>query len=174
MANNYSWLKKETEPKVIVNAVKLIGIKEVAGSRDNPDILNWAETLELQHQYHKDDIAWCGLYVAYVCHVSGKDLPDNPLWAKNWLNWGVAKKIAMLGDVLVFKRDGGGHVGFYVGEDEKHYHVLGGNQSDMVCITRIRKERCIGIRRTKWKIAQPQSVRMIFLEPTGIVTENEA
>jgi len=34
-----------------------------------------------------------------------------------------------------------GHVGFYAGEDATHYHVLGGNQSDSISITRIRKTR---------------------------------
>lgn len=59
----------------------------------------------------------------------------------------------MLGDALTFKRNGGGHVGIYVGEDSTCYHVLGDNQSNMVCITRIEKTRCSGIRRTEWKIA---------------------
>jgi cell wall-associated NlpC family hydrolase len=36
----------------------------------------------------------------------------------------------MLGDVLVFRRGGGGHVALYVGEDEEAFHVLGGNQAD--------------------------------------------
>ena len=36
----------------------------------------------------------------------------------------------MLGDILTFKRNGGGHVGLYVGEDKDCYHVLGGNQGN--------------------------------------------
>jgi hypothetical protein len=54
--------------------------------------------------------------------------------------------------VLVFQRPGGGHLGFYVGEDERAYHVLGGNQGDCVSITRIAKDRCIAIR---WPSGQP-------------------
>jgi len=49
----------------------------------------------------------------------------------------------MLGDVLIFTRGIGGHVGIYVREDDKCYHVLGGNQSDSVYITSKGKERCI-------------------------------
>lgn len=39
-----------------------------------------------------------------------------------------------------------GHVGFAVGQDKDYYHVLGGNQSDQVNITKIAKSRCVGIR----------------------------
>jgi uncharacterized protein (TIGR02594 family) len=98
----------------------------------------------------------------------------NPLWARNWNNFGVSTKVAMLGDVLVFARESGGHVGIYVGEDAKAYHVLGGNQSNSVSVTRINKSRCIGIRRTKWKVSQPENVRQILLSATGVISINEA
>jgi cell wall-associated NlpC family hydrolase len=80
----------------------------------------------------------------------------------------------MLGDVLTFKRDGGGHVGIYVGEDDKHYHVLGGNQGNSVSISRIAKTRLYKARRTTWKIAQPANVRVVKLEAKGVITTNEA
>lgn len=80
----------------------------------------------------------------------------------------------MLGDILVFKRDGGGHVGFYVAEDKDYYHVLGGNQSDSVNITRIAKYRCVGIRRCDWKTAQPNAVKKYIVEASGKISTNEA
>jgi uncharacterized protein (TIGR02594 family) len=174
MANIYKWLSLEKSPKLLVEALKLLGTKEVPGQADNIEILKWAEALGLEKEYRKDDIPWCGLFVAYACYKAGLDVVDNPLWARNWINFGVGQKVAMLGDILVFVRDGGGHVGIYVGEDKTSYHVLGGNQSDMVCITRIRKERCIGVRRTPWKIAQPENVRVIKLEATGAISVNES
>jgi cell wall-associated NlpC family hydrolase len=79
----------------------------------------------------------------------------------------------MLGDVLLFSRGSGGHVGIYVGEDEKCYHVLGGNQGDAVSIVRIQKVRCIGIRRTDWSRAQPSNVRVIRLSSNGVISNNE-
>lgn len=48
--------------------------------------------------------------------------------------------------MLVFDRAGGGHVGFYVGEDLTSYHVLGGNQGDRVSIMRLEKSRCVARR----------------------------
>ena len=173
MANKYSWLSKEESPKLLFEAYKLIGIKEVPGQADKIEILHWAETLGLEKTYRKDDIPWCGLFVAYACHKAGLEVVEKPLWARNWTKFGVNQTKAMLGDILVFVRDGGGHVAIYVGEDASAYHVLGGNQSDMVCITRIRKERCIAIRRTPWKIAQPDNVRVVHLEATGSISINE-
>ncbi|RZL83684.1 MAG: hypothetical protein EOP66_03605 [Sphingomonas sp.] len=68
--------------------------------------------------------------------------------AKSWATWGVNLRAERLapGAVLVFERPGGGHVGFYVGEDATAYHVLGGNQGDRVTVARIEKERCIARR----------------------------
>jgi cell wall-associated NlpC family hydrolase len=79
----------------------------------------------------------------------------------------------MLGDILTFKRNGGGHVGIYAGEDATHYHVLGGNQNNSVSVTRIAKSRLHQARRTAWKVAQPANVRKVFLEAKGTITTNE-
>lgn len=174
MASIYQWLKVEKAPKILMEALKLLGVKEVPGTGDNLEILKWAESFGLEKEYRKDDIPWCGLFVAYVVKMAGLEGVENPLWARNWAKFGTKQSVAMLGDVLVFIRDGGGHVSIYVGEDLLCYHVLGGNQSDMVCITRIRKERCIAIRRSPWKIAQPDNVRVIKLDATGATSTNEA
>lgn len=171
---NYSYLKAETSPKILVNARKLIGTREFSGDKNNPIILQWAKDFNLQSIYNADSIPWCGLFMAHVCQVSDLEIPKMSLRAREWLNWGTKQDHAMLGDVLVFSRNGGGHVGIYVGEDTKCYHVLGGNQGDSVSIVRIVKTRCIGIRRTKWKVAQPKNVRKIFLPDSGTISKNEA
>jgi uncharacterized protein (TIGR02594 family) len=170
---SYNFLKKETAPKILVEAYKLLGVKETLGKDNNPVILNWAETVGLKRQYTADEIPWCGLFMAFVCHKAAKPIPVNPLWARNWNNFGKPQKVAMLGDVLVFSRGSGGHVGIYVGEDEKCYHVLGGNQGDAVSIVRIQKVRCIGIRRTDWSRAQPLNVRVIRLSSNGVISNDE-
>jgi uncharacterized protein (TIGR02594 family) len=174
LANKYKWLIEEKAPRILVEALKLTGTKETIGAKDNPVILEWADKVGLKNSYNKDEIPWCGLFIAYVCHVSGIASVINPLWARNWAQFGTRQAVAMLGDVLVFVRNGGGHVGLYVGEDKSCYHVLGGNQSDMVCITRIDKKRCIAIRRTHWKVAQPANVRVVKLDSSGAVSQNES
>lgn len=87
--------------------------------------------------------------------------------------WGTKAQTPMLGDVLVFKRDGGGHVGLYVGEDAACYHVLGGNQGNAVSIRRIAKNRLIEARHL-YKVAAPDNVRKVALSSTLAVSRNEA
>lgn len=174
---NYDHLKKVTAPQILVKALELIGTKEIIGTIHNNVIMGWAKDLKIEKIYTADEIAWCGLFMSIVCKRANVDAgitPKEALWALNWNKFGTKQKIAMLGDVLTFKRKGGGHVGIYVGEDPICYHVLGGNQSNMVCITRIEKTRCAGIRRTAWKIAQPESVKQIFLNANGFISINES
>jgi uncharacterized protein (TIGR02594 family) len=171
---SYAWLKKETAPKILVEAVKHIGVKEIVGKQHNPTILSWAKVLGLEKVYTNDEIPWCGLFVAYCAHASGLQVVKHPLWALNWNKYGNVAQVPMLGDVLTFTRNGGGHVGIYVGEDATHYHVLGGNQNNSVSVSRIAKDRLSQARRTAWKIAQPASVRVVHLAAKGIVTTNES
>lgn len=170
----YKWLEKQISPKVIEEAVKLYGTREIVGKEHSKEILSWAKELGLEKTYTNDEIPWCGLFVAIVVKRAGFIPVQNPLWARNWNNFGTQQKIAMFGDILVFVRDGGGHVGIYVGEDETCYHVLGGNQSNMVNTTRILKSRCIGIRRCPWKVSQPNNVKVVKLSGKGEISKNEA
>ena len=174
---NYDYLKKVNSPQILVQAIKLVGTKEIIGVKNSETIMGWAKELGIEKIYVNDEIAWCGLFVAYACHKAKLDIPftaKDSLWALNWNKFGTKQTTAMLGDVLTFKRNGGGHVGIYVGEDATCYHVLGGNQSNMVCITRIEKSRCAGIRRTTWKVAQPKDVRVVSVTATGFISKNEA
>lgn len=169
----YAYLESiEGTPKVITEALKLYGVQEVVGPKHNPVILGWAKTLGLT-QYNADEIPWCGLFVAYVVKQAGYNFVANPLWARNWANFGVGVKRAALGDILVFARNGGGHVGFYVGEDANCFHVLGGNQSNEVNVTRILKSRCVSIRRCKFATL-PKGVKEYHLAASGQVSTNEA
>ncbi len=174
---NYDYLKQEKAPQLLIKALGLIGTKEIVGIKNSETIMKWAKELGLGKTYVNDEIAWCGLFMAYCCRLAGLETgltPTETLWALNWNRFGTRQKTAMLGDVLTFKRNGGGHVGIYVGEDETCYHVLGGNQSNQVCITRIEKIRLSGIRRTAWQIAQPNNVRVIKVNANGFVSENES
>lgn len=171
---SYEWLKNETAPKILVQAVKQLGVKEIVGKTHNPIIMGWAKDLGLQKVYTEDEIPWCGLFIAYCCHAAGLEVVERPLWALNWAKYGNKVNDPMLGDILTFKRNGGGHVGIYVGEDDKYYHVLGGNQNNSVSISRIAKSRLHQARRTAWKVAQPASVRKVHLEAKGTITTNEA
>ncbi len=73
--------------------------------------------------------------------VAGVASPKVAVRASSWGTWGRQLTAPRLGCVLVFTRAGGGHVGFYVGEDNTAYHVLGGNQGNSVSVTRLEKSR---------------------------------
>jgi uncharacterized protein (TIGR02594 family) len=171
---SYTWLKEEKSPKILVEAIKHIGTKEIVGKQHNKKILAWAEAIGLKSVYTNDEIPWCGLFIAYCCHAQGLDVVKHPLWALNWNKFGNVAQVPMLGDVLTFTRNGGGHVGIYVGEDTTCYHVLGGNQNNQVNVMRIEKSRLSQARRTAWKIAQPSNVRVVKLETKGEISQNEA
>jgi uncharacterized protein (TIGR02594 family) len=175
LPSRYAWLAREPGPKMIVEALKLFGTMEKPGSANNPTIVAWAKEVggEVADVYKADSIPWCGLFMAVVAKRAGKEPPKHPLWALSWSAFGAKAPAPALGDVLVFTRSGGGHVGLYVGEDASAFHVLGGNQSDRVCITRIAKARLYTARRPLYRV-QPANVRPIHLEATGALSLNEA
>jgi uncharacterized protein (TIGR02594 family) len=174
LPQQYLWLLKEGAPKMIVQALSLYGTIEGPGNKNNPLILSWAKELGVDDYYTEDEIPWCGLFMGVVAKRAGKQLPHELLRALSWAQFGTASDKPMLGDVLVFKREGGGHVTLYVGEDDTAFHCLGGNQSDSVCITRIAKARLFACRRPVYASGQPANVRSIYLTASGIISTNEA
>ena len=73
----------------------------------------------------------------------------------------------------MFKRTGGGHVGLYVGYDDVGFHVLGGNQSDRVSITRVVRSRLHAVRRPAYRVA-PTNIRPVRITATGTLARNAA
>lgn len=176
--SKYEWLSKVGQlPRTIQEGLKLLGVAEVVGKGSNKTIIGWRDELNQSGVriagYSDDDIPWCGLFTAIVAQRAGKKVVESPLWARNWLNFGSEVKAAGLGDCLVFERGQGGHVGWYVAEDAVAYHVLGGNQSNRVSITRIAKNRLLGARRPKYNV-MPASVRSYVVSAGGELSKNEA
>lgn len=129
-------------------AERLIGTQEDTSYRSNPVIMKWAKDIGgWVASYYKDDsIPWCGLFVAHCVTSVGLPLEiQNPLSALAWNKYGT-KTEPCLGAIMTFTRSGGGHVGFYVSEDSSTYHILGGNQSNSVNITKLVKSRFVGAR----------------------------
>lgn len=156
-------------------AMDLAGTREIAGKRHNPVIMGWAKSQGIW--YPSDETAWCGLFVSHCFHYALPDepQPSNPLGARQWLKFGTQCDPG-LGAVLVFyrgKRSGWmGHVGFYVGEDNSAYHVLGGNQANAVNVKRIAKSRLLGAR---WpRTAGPAKKIIRKVNAKGRLSTNEA
>jgi len=93
-------------------------------------------------------LPWCGDFVetCIALTLPTAVLPTNPYLARNWQKFGRGVD-ACFGSILVFWRGSisgtKGHVGFYYSEDNSHYHVLGGNQSNSVSVSKIAKRRLL-------------------------------
>jgi uncharacterized protein (TIGR02594 family) len=173
LPTQYAWLANEPGPRILVEMLKMYGTRETPGAGNNPVIMKWAEEVGLRNVYTADSIPWCGLGMAVAAKRAGKEIPNSPLWALSWAKFGTKVPRPMLGDVLTFKRNGGGHVTLYIGEDSNAYHCLGCNQSDQVNITRIAKNRLYAARRSPMTI-QPANIRVVYLQGNGALSINEA
>jgi len=159
----------------LIEAARLRGLREEPGSANNPIIMNWAHALGAP--FSGDEVPWCGLFVA---HCVASTLPDDPLptnilGARQWLKFGRQAR-PQLGAILVFWRgsptDWKGHVGLYWAQDDTHHHVLGGNQSNAVSITRIARNRLLDAR---WPATQAVQNIARVASPAGVlVSVNEA
>lgn len=139
-------------------AQRFVGIKEVGGSVDNPQIL---AMLKLDGDWPEhDEVPWCSAFVNYVAWLLR--LPrSKSLRARSWLQVGRGISLNEADaefDVVILKRgkdpqpgpevtDAPGHVGFYAGQFGHYVEILGGNQSDTVKISLYLKKSVLGIRR---------------------------
>jgi uncharacterized protein (TIGR02594 family) len=173
LPKQHQWLSLEDAPRHLLKALELYGTAEIVGPKHNPVIMSWAKELKIDY-YKNDEIPWCGLFMAIVMRRAERPVVKDPLRALSWATFGVDVKTPMLGDVLTFTRNGGGHVGLYVFENATHFGVLGGNQGNAVSITMIAKSRLFKVRRPAYN-AMPANVRAINLNGAGVpITTNEA
>lgn len=176
LPKKYQWLSREESPKMLVEALRHYGILEHPGKGSNPNISAWAKEVGVSGWYADDDIPWCGLFVGMVVKRAGYPVKTDLLSALSWSKFGtpISKGKESLWDILVFTRPGGGHVGFYVGENDHAFLVYGGNQSNAVGFAWIDKARLHSCRRSPWKLGQPANVRKVYLSETGELSTNEA
>lgn len=151
------------------------GVKGLHEVRDYPRLRAWFDSSVAW--IDPREIPWCGAFVATAMrqwdpHIA---LPKNPLGARNWGKFGEGVN-PQFGAILTFWRGSKsgwkGHVGFYWGEDQAAFHVLGGNQSNAVTVTRISKSRFLEAR---WPIGAPRLDKRVLLTSAGQpLSTNEA
>lgn len=121
-----------------------IGQSEVVGQQHNRRILEYHATTTLRAG--SDEIAWCASFVNWVMQQAGITGTRSAA-AASWINWGQATA-AREGAIIVIRNaaaagssltTSGNHVGFLVEQTERHYIVLGGNQSNQVKISQFRR-----------------------------------
>ncbi len=139
------------EPAWIDIAREYIGLEEIPGPRTNATIRGWLERLKAW--WRDDETPWCGAFVAYCLDVAGFDIPKYWMRAREWATWGTELSSPVPGCIVVFSRQGGGHVGFVVGRDAAgNLIVLGGNQGNRVSLATFTRNRVLAYR---WPGATP-------------------
>lgn len=118
---------------------------------------------------------WCGGAVAWWMQQAGLGVPRHWYRAKAWLDWGSFIPSPVVGAVVVFEREGGGHVGLVVGKDaRRRLMVLGGNQGDAVRISPFDHARVAGYRWPDEFIASLPVGGLPVIASTGPLSTNEA
>jgi uncharacterized protein (TIGR02594 family) len=160
------------EPVWVVEARRKMGLHEV---KNRSALMAWLRS-DGSTLGDPSKLPWCGDFVetCIALTLPGEPMVTNPYYALNWTKFGRPLSRPSIGAVLVFWRDGGGHVGLYVGEDQFAYHVLGGNQDNGVSIVRIAKNRL-----AKDGIRWPSTVALPTTGPVvrtlaGSLSTNEA
>lgn len=137
-----------------------------------------AKTLDMALRLDASEIAWCGAFVGMCISTALPNEPmvANPLGSRNWLKFGQQIGSPHVGAVAVFWRGSKsgwqGHVGFVVGHDKTHLHILGGNQSNSVSIARIAKDRLLGYRWPSSYVLPTETLAMTTINAS--ITTNEA
>ncbi len=109
-------------------------------------------TIAMYHEYAglKADysVPWCASFMSYCFAKSSyADQGIKSARAKDWLNVGrPVDHDIQEGDLVIFTRDGGGHIGFASTVHKDHIEVLGGNQDNKVCLKAYPKSRLLGAR----------------------------
>lgn len=132
------------------------GVAEVKGPQANPTIVEYFAAVG-RPEITSDEISWCAAFVGACLKRADVPLPlakDKLLLARSYLDVGTPIDVARPGAIAVFTRGDPagwqGHVGFVVGETATHVAVLGGNQSNKVCVAHFPKSQLLGLR---WPIA---------------------
>lgn len=147
-----------------------LGVREIKGMAHNPVIVGFWKLARLGG-IKNDEVPWCAGFVGAMleaCHIRSARSDSS----RAYLKWGEPIDSPEYGCVVVFRRPGGGHVGFCVGIDQGgRLLILGGNQGDRVSILPFGRERVAGFRRVPWAGARPV---LPVLADSRLASVNEA
>lgn len=134
-------MTKKNELKWVAEARKHIGLVEIPGKNHNPTIVNWL--IKLKAWWQDDETPWCGVFVGHCLAAANRPRPEHWYRAKAYADYGTRLSKPAYGCIAVMSRQGGGHVGFVVGEVSKggDLLILGGNQGNKVSIARFPRSR---------------------------------
>lgn len=137
--------------KWLDEAAKFIGLREIKGPQHAAEILKFWKDIK-RGGIKDDETPWCAAFVGSMLERSGVQSTRFES-ARSYESWGQPLKQPVPGCVVVFSREGGGHVGFVVGQDKDgNLQVLGGNQKDMVRVATFPRIRATAYR---WPAGMP-------------------
>jgi uncharacterized protein (TIGR02594 family) len=140
-----------TDPQWLAIARPLVGLHEIHGPEHSPEILGMWRAIK-RSGIQSDEVPWCAAFVG-ACLERAGIRSSRFESAASYLKWGVRLDGPVHGCIVVFSRDGGGHVGFVVGQDSAgRLLVLGGNQGDQVSVKAFPRDRVTGYR---WPVDVP-------------------
>jgi len=129
----------------VAEARKHIGLTEIKGPQHSPEILQMWRDIK-RGGIKDDETPWCAAFVGAMLERVGVRSSRFES-ARSYLGWGQQLGLPVPGCIVVFTRQGGGHVGFAVGRDKAgNLLILGGNQSDAVNIKAFSVARVSGYR----------------------------
>jgi len=154
-------------------AWKWNGLKEIPGSKHNAQILAWWKWIK--QPYVDDETAWCAGAVGGILESRG--LPSTrSASARSYESYGTKIAKPCYGCIVVFWRGSKtgwqGHVAFVVGQASNgDLFCLGGNQSDMFCISRFSRDRVLSYR---WPVGSYPQLPLKTVSGPSELSTNEA
>lgn len=141
-------------------AQRYVGIQEIAGDENHPLVLWWLSLCFDGKLDVPDSTPWCSAFVNGIAWELRLPRSKSAL-ARSWLKVGKPVDLhdaAVGSDVVVLWRGNpegpSGHVGFFAGIEgmdatgaADRVLILGGNQSDAVCVETFPAGRVLGVRR---------------------------
>lgn len=137
---------------LISTALSQYGVKEIRGSKDHPQIVNYFTSLGFDGAKFKDETAWCSAFASWVAKQAGYE-HSSKLTARSWLTVGTSSNNPQPGDVVILWRESPnswkGHVAFLIKESKRYVYLLGGNQGNSVSIKAYPKNKVLDYRKLR-------------------------
>lgn len=144
--------EKKLNNELTVTAIAEYAVHEMTGAAFTERIHQYAVETGLDKVYSSDEIAWCALFVSWVCWKCDANAPKS-LAAISFLEFGSHLTIeeAVVGDLIILYRGDvnswQSHVGFFVAFREGQIYMLAGNQRNQVNIMSFPVTKLRGVRR---------------------------
>lgn len=129
--------REKTADNLISVAEQYVGLRELTGNNDHPQITKWMKLCGLRGDR---GYPWCAAAQAGIHNEANVTNPEsarvvdwfnyNITWKRGWID-SVAPKKGMVGAIYYPTLGRYGHIVLIVGEDKRNYYTLEGNTNGM-------------------------------------------